>query len=83
MLVGSLRFFLLLDGGDNAPGRTSSTHDVLVGDGEQVTFIDSEFTSNLVEEQASDRPIEIIGQAILRGLKTAWEISLPSQLPIQ
>ena len=32
VLVRTLGLFLLLDGGDDAPGRTSGANDVLVGD---------------------------------------------------
>lgn len=38
----SLALFLLLDGGDDSPRSTSSTDDVLVGDGEEVSLLDSE-----------------------------------------
>ena len=33
---------LLLDGGDDAPRRTTGTDDVLVGDGEEVALLDGE-----------------------------------------
>ena len=33
---------LLLDGGDDAPGRTAGADDVLVGDGEEVALLDGE-----------------------------------------
>ena len=36
----ALRLLLLLDGGDDAPGRTASTDDVLVRNGEEVTLLD-------------------------------------------
>jgi hypothetical protein len=33
---------LLLDGGDDSPGCSSGTNDVLVGDGKEVSLLDSE-----------------------------------------
>ena len=47
MLIGALGLFLLLDGGDNAPRGTSGSNDVLVSDGEQVSLVDSKFTTDL------------------------------------
>ena len=49
MLVRALGLFLLLDGGDDAPGSTSCANDVLVCDGEKVTLIDAEFAAHLGE----------------------------------
>jgi hypothetical protein len=39
----SFRFFLLLYRGDDSPRSTTSTDDVLVGDGEEVSLFDREF----------------------------------------
>lgn len=47
VLGGPLGFFLLLDGGDDAPGSTTGTDDVLVGDGEEIALIDGKFTIQL------------------------------------
>jgi hypothetical protein len=48
VLVGTLLLLLLLDRGDDAPRGTSGTDDVLVGDGEEVTLVNSEFTTDLI-----------------------------------
>lgn len=47
VLVGTLGLLLLLDGGDDAPGGTAGTDDVLVGDAEQVTFVNGELAAEL------------------------------------
>lgn len=47
MLIRALGFLLLLNGGDDSPGGTAGTNDVLVGNGQQVTLIDSKFASDL------------------------------------
>lgn len=47
VLVGPLGLLLLLDGGDDAPGGTAGTDDVLVGDAEQVTLVNSELAAEL------------------------------------
>ena len=47
MLVRALGFLLLLDGGDYAPGGTSGSDHILVGDRQQVPLIDSKLTANL------------------------------------
>lgn len=47
MLVGALGFLLLFDGGDNAPGSTSGTNDVLVGNGQKVSLIDGKLSAQL------------------------------------
>lgn len=47
VLGGSLGFFLLLDGGDDAPGSTTGTDDVLVGDGEEIALVDRKLTIQL------------------------------------
>ena len=36
----ALGLLLLLDGGDDSPGSTAGTNDVLVGDGEKVALLD-------------------------------------------
>jgi hypothetical protein len=48
VLVGTLLLLLLLDRGDDAPRGTSGTDDVLVGDREEVTLVNGEFTTDLV-----------------------------------
>ncbi|KAI6754239.1 hypothetical protein HG530_012753 [Fusarium avenaceum] len=47
MLVGSLRFLLLLDRGDDAPRGTSGTDNVLVGNAEEVTLVNGELSTQL------------------------------------
>jgi hypothetical protein len=47
VLVGAFRFLLLLDGGDNAPGSTSGTHNILVSNREEVALIDGQFSPKL------------------------------------
>ena len=47
VLLSTLGLFLLLDGRDDSPGCAACAHDIFVGDGEQVTLIDSEFTADL------------------------------------
>jgi len=47
VLIGTLGLLLLLDAGDDAPGCAAGTDNVLVGDGEQVTLVDCEFTADL------------------------------------
>lgn len=49
MLLGALGFLLLLDGGNDAPGGTAGTDHVLVRDGEKVTFINGQFTTDLIK----------------------------------
>ena len=53
MLFRALGFLLLLNGGDDSPGGTASTNDVLVGNGQQVTLIDGKFASNLTSKSAA------------------------------
>lgn len=48
VLLRALGFLLLLNGGDDAPGGTAGTNDVLVGNRQQVTLIDSKLASDLV-----------------------------------
>lgn len=52
VLFGALGFLLLLDGGDDTPGSTAGTNDVLVSNGEKVTLIDGKFASNLKRNQS-------------------------------
>lgn len=47
VLLGSLGLLLLLDGGDDAPGGTTGSHDVFVCDGEEVTLIHTELATKL------------------------------------
>lgn len=47
VLVGALRFLLLLDRGDDAPRGTSGTDNVLVGDAEEVTLVNGELSAQL------------------------------------
>ena len=39
----ALGLLLLLDGGDDSPGRAASTDDVLVGNGKEISLLDGEF----------------------------------------
>jgi hypothetical protein len=41
----------LLDGRDDAPGGTSGSDDVLVGNGQKVSLVNSEFSAKLVFRQ--------------------------------
>lgn len=50
VLLGALGFLLLLDGGDDTPGSTAGSNDVLVSNGEKVTLIDGKFASNLMRK---------------------------------
>ena len=54
VLLGALGFLLLLDGGDDTPGSTAGTNDVLVSNGEKVTLIDGKFASNLKRNQSGE-----------------------------
>lgn len=47
VLGGSLGFFLLLNRGNDAPGSTTGTDDVLVGDGEEIALVNGKFTTQL------------------------------------
>ena len=47
VLLGSLGLLLLLDGGDDAPGSTAGSDDILVGDREQVALVNRELTTVL------------------------------------
>lgn len=53
VLLRALGFLLLLNGGDDAPGGTAGTNDVLVGNRQQVTLIDSKFASDLWDTQST------------------------------
>lgn len=44
---GTLGLLLLLDGGNNAPRGTAGANNVLVGDREKVTLIDSKLSADL------------------------------------
>lgn len=44
---GTLRLLLLLDGGNDAPRGTAGANNVLVGDREKVTLIDSKLAADL------------------------------------
>ena len=47
VLVGALGLLLLLDAGDDAPGSTTGSDDVLVGDGKEVALVDCELATDL------------------------------------
>lgn len=47
VLLGALGFLLLLDRGDDSPRGTSSTNNVLVRDGQQVTLIHGKLSTKL------------------------------------
>ena len=47
VLVGALGLLLLLDAGDDAPGGTSGSDDVLVGDGKEVALVNCELATDL------------------------------------
>jgi len=47
VLLGAFGLLLLLDRGDDAPGRTSCSDNVLVGDGQEVALVDGQLTANL------------------------------------
>jgi hypothetical protein len=47
MLISTLGFLLLLDRRDYAPGSTSSTNNVLVGNGQKVSLVNSKFSAQL------------------------------------
>jgi len=55
MLVRALRFLLLLDGRDDAPRSTSGADHVFVGDREQVSFVDGEFSTELFNVRSCSR----------------------------
>ena len=47
VLLGALGLLLLLDAGDDAPGGTSGSDDVLVGDGKEVALVNCELAAYL------------------------------------
>jgi len=47
VLVGTLGLFLLLDRRDNAPGSTSSADDILVSNGQKVSLVNCELSTQL------------------------------------
>lgn len=47
VLLRALGLFLLLNRGDDTPGRASSTDNVLVGDREKVALVNGQFTADL------------------------------------
>jgi hypothetical protein len=47
VLVRTFGFLLLLDAGNDAPRGTAGTNDVLVGDGQKVSLVDSELAADL------------------------------------
>jgi len=48
MLVGSLSFLFLFDGGDDSPRGTSCSHNILVGDGQKIAFVNRQLSTNLI-----------------------------------
>lgn len=46
-LVGALGLLLLLDGGDDAPRGTTSAHNVLIGNAQEVTLVNGELAAEL------------------------------------
>ena len=47
VLLRAFGFFLLLDGGNDAPRGTAGTDNVLVGDGKQIAFVNGKLAANL------------------------------------
>jgi hypothetical protein len=47
VLLGALGLLLLLDAGDDAPGGTAGSDDVLVGDGKEVALVNCELAADL------------------------------------
>lgn len=56
MLVRSLGFFLLLDRRDDPPGRTTGSDHVLVGDGQEITLVHTEFAAELTTNHRPSAP---------------------------
>jgi hypothetical protein len=52
VLLRALGLLLLLDGGDDAPGGTAGTNNVLVSDGQEVALIDGKLAANLHGKKA-------------------------------
>lgn len=50
VLIGSLCLFLLLNRGDDTPRGATCANDVLVGDREQITLVDRQFSANLCDD---------------------------------
>ena len=50
VLLRTLGLLLLLDGGDDTPRGTAGADNILVRNGQKVTFIDGKFASNLMQE---------------------------------
>ena len=48
VLLRALRLLLLLDGGDDAPGGTASSNNILVGNAEEVALVDGKLATNLI-----------------------------------
>jgi len=48
VLVGSLGFLFLFDGGDDPPRGPSCSHDILVGDGQKIAFVNSQLSPDLI-----------------------------------
>ena len=48
VLLGALGLLLLLDAGDDAPGSTAGSDNVLVGDGKEVALVNCELAANLL-----------------------------------
>lgn len=51
VLIRPLGFLFLLDRGNDAPRGTSSSHNILVRDGQKISLIDGEFATNLSSDQ--------------------------------
>lgn len=56
MLLRALGLLLLLDGGDDAPGGTAGTNNVLVSDGQEVALIDGKLATNLHNRSVNRGP---------------------------
>lgn len=53
VLLRALGLLLLLDGGDDAPGGTAGTNNVLVSNGQEVALIDGKLAANLHQKIVS------------------------------
>ena len=62
MLIRSLGFLLLFNRRDYAPGSTTSTDDILVGDREKISFINSQFTTELQALLDRDPTLRHVGR---------------------
>jgi hypothetical protein len=56
VLLRALGLLLLLDGGDDAPGGTAGTNNVLVSDGQEVALIDGKLATNLHNRSVNRGP---------------------------